>query len=98
MPRKYISIEKKAFVLKRAAGRCEYCKCLRKYSPQPFVIEHIIALAKGGNNDLSNLALACGGCNGHKYTKIVALDSIILTCLLNILNLFLPYSFILYYL
>ena len=76
MPRKYITAEQKRAILKRAEGRCEYCKCLRKYSPQPFVIEHIIALARGGNNDLSNLALACGGCNGHKYTKITALDSL----------------------
>ena len=76
MPRKHISESLRQAVEERAGGRCEYCKSLRKYSPQPFTIEHIIPLAKGGSNDMDNLAFSCGGCNGHKYQKTEALDPI----------------------
>ncbi len=76
MPRRYISETVKQAVEKRAGGRCEYCKTLRKYSPQPFIIEHIVPLAKGGSSSLGNLAFSCGGCNGHKYQKTEALDPV----------------------
>ncbi len=33
-------------------------------------------IAEGGETDLENLALACGGCNGHKHTKTQAIDPI----------------------
>lgn len=76
MPRKRIPPEDKAHVLQRASGRCEYCKSLRKYSPQPFTIDHILPVALKGSDALDNLALACGGCNGHKSNKTTALDPI----------------------
>jgi len=37
-------------------------------------IEHIIPLARGGNDSESNLWLACPICNGHKSDKIEAID------------------------
>jgi hypothetical protein len=46
------------------------------YSAQPFVIDHIIPIAEGGKTNLENLAFSCGGCNGHKYTKIQAIDPV----------------------
>ena len=70
------SSKHKEFIYKRADGRCEYCKCLYKYSPAPFVIEHIMPLSAGGHSELDNLAFSCSGCNGHKYTKTKALDPI----------------------
>lgn len=76
MPRNYISESIRQAVEERAGGRCEYCKALRKYSPQPFIIEHIIPLIKGGSDFPDNLALSCGGCNGHKYQKTEALDPV----------------------
>lgn len=76
MSKKYISESLKQTVEERADGRCEYCLSLRKYSPQPFVIEHISPRSKGGTDDLENLALSCGGCNGHKYQKTEAPDPI----------------------
>lgn len=42
------------------------------YSSHPFVFEHIIPVSRDGKSDLDNLALACGGCNGHKYNKTEA--------------------------
>ena len=72
----YISVKLKEQVISRAKGRCEYCKCLQKFSPQPFVMEHILPRSLGGETLFNNLALACGGCNGHKYNKTKALDPI----------------------
>ena len=66
----------KARVVSAAGDRCEYCKSLRKYSPQPFVIDHIYPKAEGGKTIFDNLAFSCGGCNGHKYTKTHAIDPI----------------------
>ncbi|MGI4788420.1 MAG: HNH endonuclease [Janthinobacterium lividum] len=42
--------------------------------PDPFAVEHILPRVRGGLDVLENLALSCAGCNGHKYTKIDALD------------------------
>ncbi len=53
---------------------CEYCLCPEYFSPDPFEIDHIIALSKGGSDDLINLALTCSGCNGYKSDAIQALD------------------------
>ena len=76
MPKRYITAAEQQQITERADLRCEYCKCVMDYSSQPFEIEHIIPLAAGGETSLDNLALACGGCNGHKYTKVEALDPV----------------------
>ena len=46
------------------------------YSPQSFDIEHVLPVVLGGETSMDNLALACGGCNSHKYTKVEALDAV----------------------
>ncbi len=45
-----------------------------RYAVQTFSIEHIIPRHRGGKSTLNNLALACQGCNNHKYNKIAARD------------------------
>ncbi|TAK45072.1 MAG: HNH endonuclease [Saprospiraceae bacterium] len=60
----------------RANYCCEYCKSQENLSSSPFSIDHIIPLAKNGSNDLDNLALACPGCNNHKFTHTEALDPV----------------------
>jgi hypothetical protein len=45
-------------------------------STQPFSVEHIIPLDRGGKNESDNLALACQGCNNHKYNKTEAYDPV----------------------
>ena len=60
----------------RANYCCEYCKSQENLSSSPFSIDHIIPLAKNGTNDLDNLALACPGCNNHKFTHTQALDPV----------------------
>lgn len=44
------------------------------FSSQPFAIEHIKPFIEGGKTVLSNLAFACHGCNGHKYTHTTGRD------------------------
>ena len=42
-------------VTRRARGCCEYCLSQELYSPDPFSVEHIIPLARGGTHDLEGL-------------------------------------------
>ena len=63
-------------VIKRAANTCEYCRSQANFSSQPFAIEHIIPFVSGGKTVLSNLAFACQGCNGHKFTFTTGRDPI----------------------
>jgi hypothetical protein len=74
MGRAYIPIEIDRRVRAAAQNRCGYC-----LSPQHLVmarleIEHIIPLAKGGNNDESNLWLSCPICNRCKSDKTTGFD------------------------
>jgi hypothetical protein len=61
-------------VIERAKGCCEYCWSQVRFATQPFSVEHIIPLSRGGASVSANLALSCQGCNNHKSTKIEALD------------------------
>ena len=61
-------------VAERAGHLCEYCRTRDEFSASSFCIEHIIPQAAGGSAHLVNLAFACGGCNGHKSDKQMALD------------------------
>ncbi len=63
-------------VERRAQGRCEYCQSPAKYSPQSFSLDHIIPRGQGGETSLDNLALACQGCNNHKYNKTQSRDPV----------------------
>ncbi|MCP4418093.1 MAG: HNH endonuclease [Chloroflexi bacterium] len=70
------STELRQAVIERVGGCCEYCLSQLAYSPDPFVCEHIYPRVRGGKTELSNLALACGGCNGKKYDRTQAHDRI----------------------
>lgn len=47
-----------------------------RYAPESFSVEHIVPRAKGGQTKLNNLALACQGCNNHKYIHTEAVDPV----------------------
>lgn len=64
----------KALVRSRARGCCEYCRSQECFATQSFSVEHIIPLQAGGESQPENLALACQGCNNHKYIKTEDLD------------------------
>ena len=63
-------------VVRLAQGRCEYCQCPERYSSTTFSVEHIMPRAKGGGDEIDNLAFACQGCNNRKYTATSHLDPV----------------------
>ncbi len=76
MTDKKLAIQLKEAVKARAKNCCEYCNSQEKFATQSFSIEHIYPLSKGGQTTLDNLALACQGCNNHKYNKTEGIDSV----------------------
>jgi hypothetical protein len=71
-----LSIQLKQAVRLRAKNCCEYCHSQEKFATQSFSVEHIYPISKGGKTTLDNLALACQGCNNHKYNKTEETDLI----------------------
>lgn len=69
-----VSAALKRAVAGRARGCCEYCRSQARLATHPFSIEHIVPRNRGGEASLDNLALACQGCNNHKYDKITGRD------------------------
>lgn len=63
-------------VVERARGCCEYCRSQAHYATQRFSAEHITPRSRNGQTESDNLALACQGCNNHKYDKIEARDPV----------------------
>ncbi len=61
-------------VRQRAGYCCEYCLALGRFAYSTFTIDHIIAISKGGTDDLDNLAWACSHCNNHKYNRLRCVD------------------------
>ncbi|MCE9604504.1 MAG: HNH endonuclease [Planctomycetia bacterium] len=61
-------------VRERAGGRCEYCLLPESALEQTFHIEHITAKQHGGDDQLTNLALACDRCNLYKGPNLSAVD------------------------
>jgi hypothetical protein len=69
-------VKQKAEVAERAQYCCEYCYAQERYSPDPFSVEHVIPLSKGGSHESTNLAFSCQGCNNRKYNSTEAMDPI----------------------
>jgi hypothetical protein len=76
MPELSLSAELRQQVVERARACCEYCRSQAAYATQSFSVEHIVPRARGGTTSLENLALACQGCNNHKYDKVEATDAV----------------------
>lgn len=64
----------RSFVRDRAQGCCEYCRAQAKFSHDPFSVEHITPVVKGGTDDPENLAWSCLGCNNYKFTATSTYD------------------------
>lgn len=53
--------------LKRQKGRCYYC---RAKIGKTYHADHVVPLARGGSNDISNIVIACPSCNWSKHDKL----------------------------
>jgi hypothetical protein len=71
-----VSPSQKRLAISRANECCEYCGSKSRFSAAPFSVEHVIPRAAGGTDDPDNLALACGGCNGHKCDSAKGTDPV----------------------
>lgn len=58
--------EIKLEVLERDNYQCKYCRSSNKLE-----IDHIIPVAKGGDNNIHNLQVLCQHCNRTKHAKII---------------------------
>lgn len=76
MLKPHLTKRQKTAIAERAHGCCEYCRSQVRYATQSFTTEHIKPRSVGGRSELKNLALACQGCNGHKYIKTQARDPV----------------------
>ena len=45
------------------------CACCRKKLDKSFHRDHIVALASGGSNEISNIQLLCKSCNSQKHKR-----------------------------
>jgi len=62
-------------VEERAGNACEYCHLAQEHEPfATFHIDHVIARQHGGEDDFSNLCLACTSCNLHKGPNVAGID------------------------
>lgn len=62
-------------VRQRAGDWGEYCRLPQDAVEATFHIEHIVTLQHGGQDDPSNLALACDRCNLYKGPNLTSIDS-----------------------
>ncbi len=63
-PRIRIPPEVKRYLLERNRSQCQSCG--KTTLDTELTIDHIIPLANGGSNDISNLQILCRSCNSRK--------------------------------
>jgi 5-methylcytosine-specific restriction endonuclease McrA len=67
-PRINIKASVRNSVFERDGGKCRHCSGQLLYD-EPWHIDHLKPLSKGGTNDETNLALSCIRCNLEKGAK-----------------------------
>jgi 5-methylcytosine-specific restriction endonuclease McrA len=64
-------------IRRRADNLCEYCRLKQEYLLfSTFQVEHIIPRKHGGDDNPTNLALACDRGNSHKGTNLTGVDPV----------------------
>ncbi|HEY7153712.1 MAG TPA: HNH endonuclease signature motif containing protein [Gemmataceae bacterium] len=61
-------------IAERAGHRCEYCHAPEAVFNFPFEVEHVIPVARQGQDTDDNRCLACRSCNLHKSDHLTGLD------------------------
>jgi len=61
-------------VVRRAGGRCEYCRLAQAGQEAVFHVDHIQPIVAGGPTTLENLAVACVSCSLRKAARQSAPD------------------------
>lgn len=56
-------------VLRRDGYRCQYCGAGPEATLQ---VDHVVPVAAGGTDDISNLRTACSACNSGKSSRILS--------------------------
>ena len=56
----------RSFVVKRAAGRCEYCGLSQAGQEATFHVDHVVPRSKGGPSSWENIVASCAPCNRRK--------------------------------
>lgn len=67
--RKPISKETRQLVYNKCNGHCAYCGCELGYKDMQ--VDHVLAVGRGGSNDIDNLLPACRQCNYDKHKKTI---------------------------
>jgi hypothetical protein len=67
-PRINIKAKDRNTIFEASEGKCHHCAGQLLYD-EPWHIDHVIPLSKGGSNDKSNLVLSCVRCNLEKGSK-----------------------------
>ncbi len=67
--RKPISKEIRQLVYNKCNGHCAYCGCKLEYKDMQ--VDHVLAVGRGGSNDINNLLPACRQCNYDKHEKTI---------------------------
>jgi len=67
-PRIRILPEVRRYVFERDRYQCQSCG--KNHLETSLTIDHIIPLARGGQNDISNLQTLCRTCNQQKYSHL----------------------------
>lgn len=61
-------------VLERDSFKCVYCGMPGTHCV--LEVDHVVPVARGGTNELSNLAASCADCNAGKSSRVVPLDQL----------------------
>jgi len=72
----YIPTFMRRLVIRRARGRCEYCRLSQAGQEATFHIDHIIPVAADGKTIAENLAFACVSCSLRKGARQTAIDPV----------------------